>query len=190
MVLLFRAGFQASKQFHFRSISSKCQLPTNHSVIKEIQKIVDPFSSIRISSNIPIIVKPYDLVECPNSNFFRATLHGNGQDLEKQKSAQMLVEIDGKNINVVNKFQGYGESPTCTLSIPVKADLKIEAEDSVNISEMYSDYIKIEAEKDIQTTNLRCTTLDLGTENGKIQCNGLILASRIDVHSEKGVCIQ
>lgn len=168
-----------------RAISSKCQLPSNFSIIKEVQKTVDPFSSIRVSSNFPLQIKPYDFVDCPDSNLFRARIHG--QELENHKNAQMLIEIDGKNIKVVNNFKGKGELPVCVLEVPVKSDLKIESEDSVSISEMYSDYIKVEAEKDIQTSNLKSSTVDLGSENGKIQCDGLILAHRIDVHSEKGV---
>lgn len=184
---LLRAFLGSTKyKFHtLRSLTTKCQLPNNYSIIKEVQKIVDPFSSIRVSSNIPIQIKPYDFLECPDSNFFRARLHGC--NFAKQKKAQMFVEIDGKNIKVVNTYKGDGESPVCVLEIPVRSDLKVEAEDSVNIADMYSDYIKVEAEKDITTSNLKSSTLDLGSENGKIQCLGLILAHRIDVHSEKGV---
>lgn len=182
-MILHRALFIASK-IQLRRLSAQCQYP---SIIKEFKKTVEPFSSIRISSSIPVTIQPYDLVECPSSNIFRATLVG--RHIEKQKNAQMLIEIDGKNINVVNKFKGDTESPICVLSVPVKSDLKIEAEDSVEISEMYSDYINVEAVKNILTSNLRCTTIDLGSENGKIQCNGLILAHKINIHSENGVCI-
>lgn len=75
------------------------------------------------------------------------------------------------------------------VEIPVKAFLHIEANGTLECSNLHSDFIDLIACGDLITKNLRSNEITLKSKHGNINCNGLTLAQNINISTFKnGVC--
>ncbi|XP_055387516.1 protein FAM185A [Condylostylus longicornis] len=163
-----------------------------HKNFSNLTKIVDPDSSVSIKTDCNISIKPYDLLDCPDSNIIRATLiHNTNKEGKIADIKEKIgISVQDKNVRIedIGDTKAKRDDFTCLLEIPIKADLNIESKSDIKIKDMYSDCLKaITHFGSIITKNLRSTSIDLSAINGNIACKGLTLAQKIDVHvKEKG----
>ncbi|EAT42410.1 AAEL006059-PA [Aedes aegypti] len=159
------------KQFY--PIRSVLTSPAYHQHAKEILKIVDPYSKIKIRCNCALKIVPYDLLDCPDSNLLKASVNS-------EKDHNLNVEISGNEVSISDS--SAPSSPvSCILEIPIKADLEVLNNGSTAVFDLYSDEIRIESGGNVDTKNLRCTLIDLRSADGNISCAGTTLAQIIKV---------
>ena len=159
-------------------------------IIKEIVKKVDPFTLINITSAFNVRIRPFDLHECPDANMVRARIITNNQNLN-DGHINLDIKITDKIVDIISEMKntsGTEEMMTCLLEIPIKSNLNIESNGSIEISDMYSDSIKAKATKNLSTKNLQSSSICLVAIDGNLNCNGTTLAQTLDIHTRnKGV---
>nr|XP_019528229.2 uncharacterized protein LOC109400204 [Aedes albopictus] len=173
---MFHPRFAIVLSNRFRSIYPNRSILTSalaHQHAKEILKIVDPYSKIKIRCNCALKILPYDLLDCPDSNLLKASLNSANDH-------NLSVNIDGNEVSITDS--NAPSSPvSCILEVPVKADLEVVNNGSTAVSDLYSDEIRIESGGNVETRNLRCTLVDLRSSDGNISCAGTTLAQIIKV---------
>lgn len=155
---------------------------TQPNILNQCTEKVDSYSKIKINSQISVKIKPYNVHECQDANLLRATLRGSTET--KQSAAQLDVKINGKNVEITSKKSSTdkeGEQVVCLLEVPIRADLLINTDSEVSISDMYCEELNVVSSKDINTKNVRSTTVDLLSKNGNIQCQGLLLGQKMNI---------
>ncbi|GAB0096234.1 uncharacterized protein DMENIID0001_117160 [Sergentomyia squamirostris] len=155
---LFRDIF-TQKCLNFYSSAIKCQ----HR--KEFSEKIHQFSHVKANftgvSNVKIL--PYDLLECPDANLLKATvIQGN--------DAHINIQVQEKEVTI----EQTGKAEEILLEIPVKADVTVEADGSLQIRDLHSDKLSANASRGITTKNLRSECIHLQSE-GDIACQGLTL---------------
>lgn len=174
---------QLSRRFHNIALAQP-------NIIKQLVEKVDSYSKIKISSQISVKIRPYNVLECQDSNLLRATIRAT-EDVSKS-DAQLEVTINDKNVVITNKASSNSKDAgklVCLLEVPIRADLVIDSQSEVSIADMFCEELRVACNQDIQTKNVRSTIVDLFSRNGNIQCNGLLLGQKINIKTDKdGVC--
>lgn len=145
-------------------------------------------ANIKILSDMQLIVKPYDVVTCPDSNLLRISLHPLDcvfKGSEITEDFETAVKIKGQNvvIDTLHFRNDECDSVKCLVEVPVRANLDIIAEEDVEINDMHSDVINVHAASHIQTKDLASTKLILTSRSGSIICNGITLAKEMDLRN-------
>lgn len=75
----------------------------------------------------------------------------------------------------------------CLLEIPVKADLELTLTDKsdADIENLYCDDLKVSG-RHVRTHNLNTKNVDIITNNGGIDCQGILLGQHIDLKAKNG----
>ncbi|XP_055838639.1 uncharacterized protein LOC129906763 [Episyrphus balteatus] len=155
---------------------------TQPNILNQQVEKVDPYSKIKINSQINVKIRPYNVLECQDSNLLRATIRSAVDG--KPSKAQLDVKIKNKNVEITSKTTSTGkeaEELVCLLEVPIRADLLIDTESEVSIADMYCEELNVISNKNIDTKNVRSTTVDLFSKNGNINCNGLLLGQKINI---------
>ncbi|XP_062535020.1 uncharacterized protein LOC134204208 [Armigeres subalbatus] len=140
---------------------------------KEVLKIVDPYSKIKIRCNCALKIVPYDLLDCPDSNLLKASL-SSAQD------HHLNVEVNGNEVSITDSNPSVTPA-SCILEVPIKADLEVVNNGSTAVSDLYSDEIRVESGGNVDAKNLRSTLIDLRSSDGNISCAGITLAQIVKV---------
>lgn len=154
-----------------------------------VLKTVEPYSNIKIVSNYDLVVKPYDVLECQDSNLLRVSLTPkNNIELNEDLNFSPSININNENIeiNTENYVKSISEkivnSVNCVIEIPVKSNLKIFCNKNIAIEQLHGEIISLSSDcGNIQTKNLQSVHLNLLAKNGNIRCDGMTLAHQIDI---------
>ncbi|XP_058059923.1 uncharacterized protein LOC131210661 [Anopheles bellator] len=139
--------------------------------VKTLQQTVDPYTKIQIDCAYELKIVPYDLLDCPDSNLLKATVKADGD------TDAFELKVSEKLITITNNPNSKGVQ--CILEIPIKADLEIHNNGNTAIADLYSDEIEIVGTGNIDTKNLRSTTVRLDSTAGNISCRGITLAQQV-----------
>ncbi|XP_055917145.1 uncharacterized protein LOC129949609 [Eupeodes corollae] len=159
---------------------------TQPNILNQQVEKVDSYSKIKINSQISVKIRPYNVHECQDSNLLRATIRGAADS--KSDDAQLDVKIHDKDVEITSKTSSTrkdAEQLVCLLEVPIRADILIDTDSEVSIADMYCEELNVTSSKDINTKNVRSTTIDLLSKNGNIQCNGLLLGQKINIKTNE-----
>lgn len=175
MNILARNFFPPAK-LALRFISQR----TSPAKLHEIVKIIDPQSSIKISSALKLVIRPYDLLECPDANKLRASILTRCS----RSTADLSVEVNGTSVDITSdNIKGNTDSLQCLLEVPVKADLDIQADQNADVSNVHSDLFHLLCKGNVFTKNIHSTTISIQSEGGNINSSGILLANKIGVNT-------
>lgn len=166
---------------------------------------VYPFSNIKITSNFHVSIRPYDLLDCPDSNLLRISLQSKQQQQQQSMESTSMqqitdfianfdatIQIDDHNIvidtidNLTTHINAdeLANAVYCLIEVPVKSNLKVSGRRDVNIENMYSDEVNVTAlDGDVTTKNIHAIALNLIVQNGNIRCDGTTLAHKTEARS-------
>lgn len=143
---------------------------------KQITERVHPFSHINVNlkgvSQLRIL--PYDLLDCPDANILRATVTSDAVE------SGVAIQVQDNDVNVTNEGS---EATEILLEIPVKADLTVESDGALEVSDLHSDQLAVKTAKGIKTKNLRSENIQLHS-GGNVECRGLTLGYRVQIKAE------
>lgn len=156
-----------------------------------VTKTIDPFSSIKIGTKCQVSIRPYNIHECPDSNFLRVSLRaisdtGTGNHSGEVHQFKPLIEIDGLNVTIDTNFRSTEQCDAveCFIEVPVAANLCVNGERNVSIENSLCDTISVTSSNgSIATNSVRAKSLQLAASNGHIDCSGMTLAQRIDLRT-------
>jgi hypothetical protein len=174
-LLLYAARFKCSSVILKRTFSV-CVKPSAASIQIIATEKVNPNVRIVIDSKHNLIIKPFDLLDCPDGNLLRASVSSTG-------AARNILDIKHLNENIVEiKSNSSDEDDNVVyhLEVPVKADLNIRSLGNVDVSNMFNEMISIESAKDIRTQNLNSSSILLKSD-GNIECAGITLGQTIEI---------
>lgn len=149
-----------------------------------ILKTVNPYSNVTVSTNYDLIVKPYDVLECQDSNLLRVSFHSKNNEKIDVPDFSPSIDINNENvdINTGNKSVNAQNNFSCLIEVPVKSNLKIVCGKNVAIEQLHGEEIFITSKNgNIQTKNIQSVNLNLLAENGNVRCDGTTLAHKVDV---------
>lgn len=173
------------------SISKRIAREASTIPLGAVTQTVDPFSSIKICSKCQVSIKPYNIHECPDGNLLRVSLRSISNDaaIEWANEFQQFrpsVDIDGSNVTIDTKLPStkHFDAVECLIEVPVAANLCVNGERNVSIENSLCDTISVTSSSgNIATKSVKSKSLELTTENGDIECNGMTLAQRIDIRT-------
>lgn len=149
---------------------------------------MNPYSAIQINTSFHLQIRPYDLLDCPASNLVRASLVPLGQTPQNSAdltsdSYRLSIEVNENDVEIkADTNDGKNASDiVCILEVPVKASLRVTANESVDIQSTYGDELEVCGRGDISTKNIQAVSLALKSLEGCITCNGNTLARNIDL---------
>lgn len=175
------------------------QLSVSSSVASLVKQI-PTYSNIKVASNFHLIIRPYDVVDCPDSNLCRITLQPRDVTAEPSpKIAKAIanfkptIQIDDQNIAVdTQDASSHQELSTdelnsliyCLIEVPVQANLKVTGQRDVRIERMHCDDITVStSEGSIATNAVHAANLSLVAQNGAIHCGGSTLSQKMDLRT-------
>lgn len=153
-----------------------------------------------LSSKYSLIIKPYDILDCQDSNLLRFSLKTEKPEkllcrTEIEQALDRAIKIDGEVVSINTKNFTLDQADETELQelsylieVPVRANLKIDSEKSVSIENLYSDKILVHTTGeggDIKTKNLQAFQLNFEADNGNIFCDGTTLANEINLRVKK-----
>lgn len=141
------------------------------------QLTVDPLCKVRVETACPLVVRPLDLLDCPDSNLVRVTLSQSQDDEVKFTDSR---EGEQQVIHIKDNFGGQ----EVLLEVPVQADLFIVNTASVAVSNFQSTAIDVQSGENIKATNIKAEEVTLSSGGGEIECSGTILAQKFNVRTE------
>lgn len=153
-----------------------------------IQKTVDPYSNISIASKFNLRVKPYDALECQDSNRLRVSLRPTGgrhvNDLENIVGQfAPKITIKNENVEIVTSptiavaAPDYFDGVQCLVEVPVKSNINILGERDVALEDLQGEDISVQSGAgDILTKNLQSLKIILTANGGSLRCNGTTLS--------------
>lgn len=169
------------------------------SVALSVIEQVSSYANIKIASDYHLTIRPYDVVECPDSNLLRITLQP--RDATAQASPKVAgtianfkptVQIDEQNI-VVDTRDTAGQHLTtgelnslvyCLVEVPVQANLKVQSQRDVQVERMHSDDITVTTnDGNIATNGVHAANLSLVAQNGSIHCGGSTISQNMDLRT-------
>lgn len=180
--------FVAFDYFLTKSLSTTTKShPNLPSIIREVY----PYSNILITTKYNLSIRPFDLLDCQDSNLLRFTLE-NASNFGKpdiENALQSAISIDDKNvyIDTNNCLLDNGTNVneiSYLIEVPVRACLHIKAENKVTLENLYGDEICVRTSgegADIKTKNLQAVKLNFETNGGDIFCDGTTLAHQTDI---------
>jgi len=122
-----------------------------------------------------------------SGDVFIAQLLG-GQVKNSNVSLDVKITDEDKVVNVVVKQ--LAEQPSqieCSLQIPVRSDVSVQAKGSVRVEGVQSELLQVKAEGGILTKNVKATNISLYSENGNINCQGTLLGKITEIETQNGV---
>lgn len=175
------------------------------SALTATTKQIPTYSNIKITSNFHLAIKPYDVVDCPDSNLLRISLQPRSITTPPSTKIanaianfQPVIEVNDQNITVdtldsFNHQLNVDELSShiyCLIEVPIRANLKVLSQRDVHIDNMHSDDINVNTnEGNIATKSVHATNLNLISQHGAIHCSGSTLSQKMDLrtHGDK-VC--
>nr|XP_016941236.1 uncharacterized protein LOC108018228 [Drosophila suzukii] len=155
-------------------------------VHQEILHYVNPFARINVKSDIFLRIQPADVHLYTSGDVFIAQLLG-GQVKNSNVSLDVKITDEDKVVNVVVKQ--LAEQPSqieCSLQIPVRSDVSVQAKGSVRVEGVQSELLQVKAEGGILTKNVKATNISLYSENGNINCQGTLLGKITEIETQNG----
>jgi len=156
-------------------------------VHQEILHYVNPFARINVKSDIFLRIQPADVHLYTSGDVFIDQLLG-GQVKNSNVSLDVKITDEDKVVNVVVKQ--LAEQPSqieCSLQIPVRSDVSVQAKGSVRVEGVQSELLQVKAEGGILTKNVKATNISLYSENGNINCQGTLLGKITEIETQNGV---
>lgn len=181
----------------------KCYSTIDKAVLNvpSVTKKIDSYSNIEIlSSKHSLLIKTYDLLDCQDANLLRFSLKSKNPDkvlseTELEQSLDRAIKINDKTVSINTKDlkinqenRAESEEVLYLFEVPIRANLKIDSEQSVTIENLYGDKIAVHTTGeggDIKTKNLQAVELDFDADNGNILCDGTTLARETSVRVKK-----
>lgn len=179
-----------------RHLSVSSALPTTTTQIPT-------YSNIKITSNFHLTIRPYDIVDCPDSNLLRISLQPrNITTSPSTKIANTIanfkpaIEVNNQNI-AVDTLDSFSHQLNvdelnshiyCLIEVPVRSNLKVISQRDVHIDNMHSDDINVNTnEGNIDTKSVHATNLNLISQHGAIHCGGSTFSQKMDLrtHGDK-----
>jgi len=156
---------------------------SQNKIHQEIMRFVTPFSRISIHTDLFVKIRPVDVFEYPSGDAFIAELHG---DIVKNCTASMNVAVseDEKEVNVSLKKLDPNSTFHCEIEVPIRADLFIHSKNAVNIFNIQSENVYVDALKGISGKDIRSENINLYSENGSIHIKGLLLGKTTYVETK------
>ncbi|XP_011214334.2 protein FAM185A [Bactrocera dorsalis] len=158
--------------------------PPSKQVHQETMRYIYPFARINIRSDIYLQVKAADVHEYPDANVLIAELHG-GHARNCPVNMHVDVSEDERLVNIAINKTANALDFHCNMEIPIRADLHIEALDSVTVRNIFSSEITVRAQKNIETKELRAENITLDSAGGNISCKGMLLGKVTTVETKE-----
>ncbi|XP_037948784.1 uncharacterized protein LOC119680165 [Teleopsis dalmanni] len=172
--------------FQVRNLSKKLNYinkPTMKQVHEELLLHIDPQPKINICADIQVIVRVADVHAYPNGDVFIAELHG-GHVKNCGSAMNIKVSEDEKEVDVKLTKLTEDTDFHCELMVPVRSSLNIKSKANCILSNLHSDDICVDAEKNIKTTDIRATNITFNSKNGDVNCAGLLLGNETNIATE------
>lgn len=157
--------------------------------INPITKVVDPYSNVRIRSDLPVNVIPFDVIDCQDGNLLRFSWRPIAQAtkdvLKKIEQLEAKIEIDDKTVSINTVIRDtllYG-SVECFVEVPIRSNLRVLSNFNVSIRNLYSENISADSSGEITTNNLQAIDLDLRSSGGDVICRGMTLANYLNLRT-------
>lgn len=175
----------------FASLNKQFARDASNIPLGAVTKIVDPFSSIKISSKYHVNIKPYNIHECPDGNLLRISFRSFIKDenvklVNEVEEFAAAIDVDGANVSVdINSLStAHLDAVECLIEVPVAANLNVHGQRNVSVENSLCDVIDVSsADGNIRTKSVRSKSLDLNAQNGNIECIGMTLAQEINIRT-------
>ncbi|EDW85675.2 uncharacterized protein Dwil_GK23203 [Drosophila willistoni] len=177
-----------------RHFAKKSKVKSNHRAMsnpkpmvhQELMRYVNPYARINVYSDIFVRIQPADVHQYTSGDALIAQLHG---DSVKNSNVSLNVDAsdDEKVVNVlIKKLEEKSSNIFCHLSIPVRADLIVEAKDNVRVEGIQSEILDVKTDGIITTKNCKANCISLFSKNGNIVCLGTLLGKHTEIDSHNG----
>lgn len=148
-------------------------------LVRTIEKIIEPNTSIHIESPVHVKVEPIDVNIIEDHQKLTMKLYCIGKE-----SNDFQVKESAQKLELLNKGDSTDCNDVCLISIPykLKVNVKTTNKASVKLGKMDGDEFTINTHSgDIILDDMKARTIKLETHSGRIQADARLLGEHIDI---------
>jgi hypothetical protein len=150
----------------------------------DLKPLPHTISTLKVNPNVKVFVeakqgavtiRPYDVIDNPDGNLLRTS---SASTTSEELVIKYFEDLNMVEIKSQTDAQFY-------LELPVKADLEVKSDSTVDVAGMFNEFTTIYASQDVKTKNLSSTTILVKSSGGHIEMMGTTLGQSVDVSTER-----